>query len=177
MGIKFIFSTFTPAEAETISGISGMQQRNLRRHGYLPEEGKGWTRYSIEELARLMVIAALSEVGVTPAVGSYVADEQVGRTTKSAATIIWALACNNPDAILRNVVTQLDERPVKLSPSGLPRFLIVLPGKKIKFESVVPTFESGTDGHVATVIDLQGLANAIVQRARKPLVTVVKDHP
>lgn len=174
MGTRFEFSTFTSAEAARVSGVNGTQQRNLRRHGYLPEQGKGWTRYSIQDVARLIVVGKLSELGVTPAVSTKVADKKWRRTAQSAATIICAFAANDRDAILEDVPNKFDEDPIKTGPLGLPRFLVIRPGRECDFARQAPTFTEDGEGAL-TVMDLQGLARLLVKRAEKPLVTVKAD--
>src|SRR5215212_6307283 len=93
MEICFVETTFTPAEAEAISSVDVVRQRDLRRHEYLPKAKGGWTRFSIEDAARLLVIGKLAERGVKPSTSAVIAN------AKSAAVLVKAFALNCPGAV------------------------------------------------------------------------------
>lgn len=65
--------SFSPKEAAALTGVSPVQQRDWRRHGFLPSAGDGWTEYDAAGLARLYLIKAVSTMGPV-AQGSLVAD-------------------------------------------------------------------------------------------------------
>jgi hypothetical protein len=73
MGFKIEQASFTASEAAVITGISSDQQRNLRRHRYLLKSKGGWTRFTLEEVARLLIIGQCSEGGIPPATSCVVA--------------------------------------------------------------------------------------------------------
>jgi hypothetical protein len=57
----FSLHTYTPAEAERVTGVTVTMQRDWRRHGHIPaSESAGHTRYDIVHLANLIVMRALS---------------------------------------------------------------------------------------------------------------------
>ncbi|WAC24645.1 MerR family transcriptional regulator [Blastomonas sp. SL216] len=58
-------TTFTPAEAEAITGVSTASQRDWRRRGFLAS-GDGHARFDAFDLARMLVIRLLSDRGIGP---------------------------------------------------------------------------------------------------------------
>ena len=57
--------TFTPAEAEQITGVTGAVQRDWRRHGYLPST-KGHARFELHDLAELWLLKMFTDRGIGP---------------------------------------------------------------------------------------------------------------
>lgn len=64
--IEITLTQFTPGQAEKITGVSVVQQRNLRRHGYLISN-EGHARFNAFGLARLLAIQILADRGIGPA--------------------------------------------------------------------------------------------------------------
>lgn len=65
MSIGISEITFTPSEVAKITGVSTAKQRDLRRHGFLPEV-KGHARFNAYDLAELFFVQKMSERGVGP---------------------------------------------------------------------------------------------------------------
>lgn len=61
----FTTATFTPAEAEAITGVSVDQQRTWRNRGFFPKF-RGHARFDVFALARLVAVKALSLRGIGP---------------------------------------------------------------------------------------------------------------
>ncbi len=58
----FTLHTYTPAEAERITGVTVVKQRDWRRHGHIPkDESGGHTRYDIISLANLIIMRWLGD--------------------------------------------------------------------------------------------------------------------
>lgn len=55
---------FTPAEAENITGVSTMAQRDWRRRGILEKRGEGHARYDLFDLGAMMSLKLLSDRGI-----------------------------------------------------------------------------------------------------------------
>jgi hypothetical protein len=68
-----------------------MTQRNLRRFGYMTKSGKGWTRFSIEETAWLLILGKLLEMGVALA-----ESDDLIRRSKNAGLMVTAFAFDCP---------------------------------------------------------------------------------
>lgn len=160
MDIEFRPSSFTPADAERITGINTAQQRNLRRHGYLPETGKGWTRFSPEELARLLVLGRLAAIGVPPSTA-----DGVLRQAKNAALVTLAFAQREPGAIENPMLLEVREVPLKHAADLLTdnRFLVF--DGTAHLEATSPPLDG------ALVIDLHALGALLCKRAG-PLFSV-----
>lgn len=65
MSITLTLTTFTPAEAEAITGVSTASQRDWRRRGFLASSA-GHARFDAFDLARMLVIRLLSDRGIGP---------------------------------------------------------------------------------------------------------------
>jgi hypothetical protein len=58
---------YTPGEAEKISGVSTVRQRDWRRRQIIPGTGEGWERgYGFLQVAELLVLKELSDLGIDP---------------------------------------------------------------------------------------------------------------
>lgn len=78
-------SLYTPRQAESITGIKMVRQRDLRRHGYLPKQD-GVAAFTIVELAKMMVLSSMMHQGIGPA-------KSIGIAEISAVGIVkWALS-------------------------------------------------------------------------------------
>lgn len=169
--IDFQQTTFTPAEAETITGVNVVQQRNLRRHGYLPKTSKGMTRFKIKEAAGLLVMGKLAERGIPPSTSTEVAN--------SAAALIMLFAQDCSGAIHDPENRARGEKPIKYLRLTRRRFLVAY-GKsenEFSFENDLTTFYAGksdADLTAAIVLDLQRLAETLCARAGTPLWCVVE---
>lgn len=68
----FKLTTFTPAEAAKISGVSVVLQRGWRRRGFLPRE-EGHARFDAFAVAELMILERLAHRGIGPQAGKAIA--------------------------------------------------------------------------------------------------------
>jgi hypothetical protein len=162
--IRFEEAKFTSAEAEAISGISGTQQRNLRRAGYLEEPP-----YSPLGIAKMLIMGQLDDLDIPPATSSEIADHKVDKQVQSAAGLVLIFAQTNQSSIYDPLGRAGDDKPIRTAPGwDSPRFLVK--GNRIWFEkdlyNVVGHNESPPS---VIVIDLRGLAAELVKRAGKPL--------
>lgn len=170
-GIDFQKTTFTPAEAEAITGVNVVQQRNLRRHGYLPKTPKGMTRFKIDGAAGLLVTGKLAERGIPPSTSADIA--------KSAGVLILLFAQNVSGAVHDPESRAIHEAAPLPYPPGMRRRFLIAYGKsknKFSFENDLTAFYAGksdADLTAAIVLDLQRLAETLCERAGRPLWHVV----
>jgi hypothetical protein len=170
-GIDFQKTTFTPAEAEAITGVNVVQQRNLRRHGYLPKTPKGMTRFKIDGSAGLLVTGKLAERGIPPSTSTGIA--------KSAGVLILLFAQDVSGAIADPENLAQGEKPIKYQTGMRKRFLIAYGKSKNEFifENDLTAFYAGkgaADLTAAIVLDLQRLAETLCERPGRPLWKVVE---
>lgn len=78
--------TYTPSEAEAITGVSQMSVRNWRRAGYLPRH-RGHARYTIADLLTLTSMQALISRGIQPGAALPYASETARAIFQ---TLIWS---------------------------------------------------------------------------------------
>lgn len=102
--MALVFERYTPSEAAEITGVSATNQRNLRRHGYLTG-GPGHARFSLAELAHLMVFGSLSEQGIGPKVAAGFA------TTAGRGIFLNALEAPVYDQVSQGVAMERCEMP------------------------------------------------------------------
>jgi hypothetical protein len=168
--VRFEQVTFTSAEATAITGVSGTQQRNLRRHGYLdePHHGTRWNRYEPADLAKLLLINELDRLHIPPSFSSEIASFR--KAAKSAAVLILAFA-QECDGTLDDPFDRAGgEKPIKVSPGGVVGRYLVVSGEQTWLEKDrVAVVGSETDSPPVIVIDLQWIAGELVKRAKKPL--------
>ena len=82
---------FSPAEAEKITGLDRVLQRNWRRRGLLPFGGQDQQGFTPAELAAIRVMMKLRQFGVGPSSSKAIAEQ-------AAASVIWAAVANHKEA-------------------------------------------------------------------------------
>lgn len=168
--IVFEPTTFRPDEAEVITGVNVILQRNWRRAGYLPKTRKGMARFEIETTADMLAKGKLAERGIPPSTST--------RIAKSAATLMMLFAQDCPGAI-DDTTGRAIEKPIKFLPASRKRFLLAY-GKtenKFWFENDLTSFYAkklDADLTAAIVLDLQRLAETLCARAGRPLWKAVE---
>ena len=73
MALSLEPTKFTPRQVEQICGVTVAQQRNLRRHKYLPSV-EGHARFDVYEMAHVYVLQLMSDRGIGPKDASEVAE-------------------------------------------------------------------------------------------------------
>ena len=100
MSLGIINTYFTPSEAEKISGLSVTKQRDLRRHGFLPEV-EGHARFDAYDVAELLFVQKMSARGVGP--------KHAFEVAKTCATGIVHHALGNPSAYKGDHLTLIEK--------------------------------------------------------------------
>ncbi len=83
METRISLTVFTPREAERITGVSTVMQRDWRRHGYLPVN-EGHMRFNVFGLAELLALRLLAERRIGPQQGKLVSDWLAAGITRFA---------------------------------------------------------------------------------------------
>lgn len=167
MGIRFEPVSFTSAEAEAVIDISGTQQRNLRRAGYLAEPP-----YSPLDLAKMLIMRKLDRIYIPPAASSNIAGMKMAGAAQSAALLVLIYAQINPNTVYDPDGLARGEKPIKVSPAGpAARFLIVSGADaRPRFEKNLSKVEGDeNDSPAVIVIDLRAMGAELVSRAGQPL--------
>lgn len=71
--MKTILTLFTPGEAQRITDVATVMQRDWRRRGFLPS-GDGHARFDVFSLAELWALKLLADRGIGPQQGKEVVD-------------------------------------------------------------------------------------------------------
>lgn len=107
MAGQYTFTTFTPGEAEAITGVSTALQRDWRRREFLPK-GDGHARFDLFTLAELLAMKALADRGVGPQITREIAP-------LCAAGIAWE-ALGGKDAYEGDHQRTFDWQPEQFRP-------------------------------------------------------------
>ncbi|MEM9014456.1 MAG: hypothetical protein AAGB02_05045 [Pseudomonadota bacterium] len=151
------------ARAAEITGVTEVQQRNLRRRGYMPYRGDG-ANYSFtpQGLAFLLVLNRLAAFGMGPQDAKKIADE--------AADAIFYYALRSKGAPAIKSPEKLFAREADRKFKG---FLVVDRNLIAHEVNYLDDFFAGEDGQeVALILDLDTLGEQLTARAAEPLVTV-----
>lgn len=92
--MKLKLETYTPSEAETITGVVQTTVRNWRRAGYLARQ-KGWARYNIADLLVMYSMGMLTSRGITPEAAQAFAGETARAIFQA---MIWIDGAYTPEA-------------------------------------------------------------------------------
>lgn len=168
--ISFVCETFAAGETADVTGVSVMQQRNLRRLGHDDKSTSSHERRDLLSLAKLRVLKLLGDFGLPPGAIKDIA--------ASAAVIVSAWAAREPAALHDPEGLAKGERPVRGDPSG-QRFLIwdgqtaEFTASAAEFDSIFAGLKSRKSIAAAIVIDLRAVAEDMVRRSPKPFWRVV----
>ena len=92
----------TSSEVQRISRVSGDQQRNFRRSGYIAKGDGGWTKFELMDVAELTIIGFQLERKTPPSVASKIARKIApmvcahairGKGAMSVATALCETGC------------------------------------------------------------------------------------
>lgn len=190
--MKIVLSLFTPAAAERISGVSVDLQRDWRRRGYLAKQD-GHARFTVFDLAQMLVLKTLSDRGIGPDRAKDVA--QSAATEVAVATLRWTNAWSDgSDADCppwstwgEFVETLITEAMMEQIHSGgmLPRLSVAHDAKLIWWSddsflltgsiddalSAVASTDPKVSGAII-ILDLAGLASRMIDAAQRPFASV-----
>ena len=182
---------FKPAEAETITGLTAVMQRDWRERGILPAKS-GHARYDVFELAEMLALKVLSDRGVGPMTAKLMS----GRSARGIAFHILSSVeayDGRPDALLHRSAPSLYPEPtwkeatgavkaMLFASAGRPkdvpcRFCVLWANGNVDWVSSLDVAygESSSDPKYhgpAIVLDLQALADLMIERASRPFVRI-----
>lgn len=193
MSFDLELSLFSPRQAEHITGIQMVRQRDLRRHGYLKQH-HGHAKFDAIDLAQMMVLSAMMQRGIKPSAAS-------GWAEICAVGIVQSALCDpNAWADFENAIwTMPGEQAPAEKAAWLSRgfsiqqahkgrnlwriqpgfFLIIwADGSELWADSVdteisfLPPDDPKVSGPI-TVLDLRALAKVLITRAQAPLARVI----
>lgn len=172
--------TFTPAEAEQITGVTGAVQRDWRRHGYLPST-KGHARFELHDLAELWLLKMFTDRGIGP--------QRAKVVSASLAHRIAYLTAQEPEAWEGSLASVPGEGwQEKLSllnpyrPSTPPRrwFVWLADDRTIACDHLdralgLSSGDAALHGPLI-VFDLDALSSALMQRIGRPVLRIAADR-
>lgn len=163
MNLILHLESFTASEAERITGVSTVQQRDWRRHGFLPPLEGGKAVFDAKLLSGILAAKALNDAGIPPAVGWPLA--------RSCGALIYARCLNSgrgvfdPQALVREPLVQAG-RP-------LPRYAITGDGRSWGWANTPVEVVDQLQLHIASVVlDLEHAAEQLAKRAGRALAII-----
>ncbi|HEX3422297.1 MAG TPA: hypothetical protein VHS33_02690 [Sphingomicrobium sp.] len=169
-------AVYTPAELEKISGLSADMQRVWRRRGQLPSHGSGHARFSIPEAIDITLRYALSKIGIPPS------DLKLDLSKATSAAMAFAIfshggcevvgPADDVDQFLLQFSEDQGELGVYLA--GSPKEFHYLVLNEWHESRVVddPTDLVSNAEELSIVFNLELLGSRLVERGRKPVVTI-----
>jgi len=111
MGQKTIIctATFLPTEAQEITGLTTAAIRDLRRLGYIASSDGKWARFTIQEIATLLVIGALQRRGLKSQFSSRIAE--VAAAIIAGFAVRQAGAIDDPSRVTFDMKLEAVEKP------------------------------------------------------------------
>lgn len=104
--MKLELETYTPREAEAITGVKQATVRNWRRAGYLPRQ-EGHARYNLAEMLVMFEMGTLVSRGITPEVATQYSRHAARAIFQSAILSTKAFS----EDVRREAKTELGEIP------------------------------------------------------------------
>lgn len=159
----FTLATFTPGEAERITGVSTAHQRDYRRYGYLPSSDKH-ARFDAYALARLWAFGLLGAQGIGPKrVDQYV--------DAIAAGVVYHSLCTSDGA---DFALKVHREHSGYGGAIAPRFFVLFPDGSEHFDiSVDAALDRGQRDRsvpgAILVLDQRDLGERLIEHAGRPL--------
>ncbi|WP_439525887.1 MerR family transcriptional regulator [Roseovarius mucosus] len=196
--MKLKLETYTPSEAETITGVVQTTVRNWRRAGYLARQ-KGWARYNIADLLVMYSMGMLTSRGITPEAAQAFAGETARAIFQA---MIWIDGAYTPEvetAARQEVPEDCEDifkpviaRDVKARASGQSfgvsgldqiEWLVIWANNEIEFftsDRAEADFFSayGRDEYVAgpvMLLCLPAIAGAVIDRLPRPAIRLAEE--
>ena len=173
-----IFAKFTPSEVAHITGISTALQRDWRRRGLLEKKNEGWSQFDLDDVVRLSVAGLLIEHGIA---ARFALDAAVAPHIQFL-TMIGERSTEFDPELPESLKTTWARKIPQRVKKRFRRFYIYarnfheFPRNVTITDNLNKIFdgwrEEGIDAGAAIVIDLESLADRIVDRAGRPLMRV-----
>lgn len=165
MGWNAVYTEFNAADAERITGIDGLKQRDLRRQGYLPPLEAGRAKYDAKLLAGMLAFQALSNAGVPPQYGWQIA--------RSCSAVIAARVLNAGRGVYDPHLL-LNEPLIRTGPAAPEQIRWMVTNDRGQTWGWARTADELAEhmGAASVVLDLDVLGDQLVSRARAILVLI-----
>lgn len=169
-------AVYTPAELERISGLSADMQRVWRRRGQLHSQGSGHARFTISEVIQITLRTSLSRAGIPPG------QEGLDLEGATSAAMFHAVFCHGAVEVI-GPAPEVDHflRIFEDDDGQLGTFLVGNPASSNylvlndRHETRIvdePHDLVATDEELNFIFNLALLGARLVERGRKPVITV-----
>lgn len=149
-----VLERYTPAEAETVTGVNVALQRDWRRRGLLPPTEGSHARYTASQLAEMVLMQDFAERKLGPKALKSMLGEAVDHLK------IWVEAMPGNDRFVDiERAVPIDQLPA--------RYVVFTGDKAISTASLDNTF--GMDRRLAIVCNLRSVAEYVVAKVPRPV--------
>jgi hypothetical protein len=172
-------SFFSSQQAAHIADISPTNQRNLRRHEYLPALDGKWARYSLDELCGIAAFGCLMRRGIPPQICKFHARriaEHLADFAINCPAAVEGWAPKAANVFLRIGDDRSSAEEFYFESGAFPhRFFVVLgPKEAFTADALELHFDKlAADLSGCIVIDLKRLGAKIAARAARHLASVL----
>lgn len=177
-------AVYTPADLERISGLRTDMQRVWRKRGQLPALESGHARFSIQEVVEITLRYAMSKIGIPPS------ELQLDLSEATRAAKLHAVFAHggcevigpfeDVDTFLRNFDEDDGELGLALvegkDATGLKHsnYLVLNEWHETRIVDDPRQLMSDTD-ELNVIFNLALIGDRLVERGRKPIITVLFD--
>lgn len=181
-GFSYREGSFSPAEAASITGVAMHLQRDWRSQGLLRARESGRAAFAPRELAYMRLMMKLRALGVALADAKPLAEEAAPAVIYAAISHHYekAIAVDGPaesaskfrDLVSRDTNDGYLHMLAGSNRSSAHHFAVIVGDRCI----LVPTLGEGEmleHDEVGGLINLWGVANALISEAHRPLFTLV----
>lgn len=169
-------AVYTPGELERISGLSGEMQRVWRRRGHIATTDHGHARFSVTDVLGITLRTALSRAGISPG------ETEIDLSSATKAAMFHAVFCHGAVEVIGPELMVDDFLHVFREDGGdLGSFLVGNPPTSPFFvlnDQLESRIVDNTDKLVIDseelnlVYNLKRLGERLIERGRKPMITV-----
>ena len=175
---RYIFEKFSPAEVARVTGISQDLQRDWRRRGLLEKKTQGWEQFDLDDLVKLSVAGLLIDRGLPASVALNAAVAPNIQFLTIIAERSTEFDPRLPEHEQNNWATKIPE----FTKRRFRRFYVwakpihpydLFVGVTDNVNELFDKWrQEGKDAGAAVVVDLEWLADQIIERTGRPLMRV-----
>lgn len=168
-------AVYTPGDLERVSGLSGEMQRVWRRRGHLPSPDSGHARFTGFEVLEITIRTALSRAGIPPG------ENVIDLSCAAKAAMYYAVYCHGavevigPTSKVDHFLHVFEDRgelgELLVGNPPVSPFFVLNDKREARIVDTADDIMLDNE-ELNLVYNLVSLGKRLVERGRKPIVTV-----